>query len=1020
MSDDDFLDDLQSAIPEHGAKRQKLEPRASPALGGLHLPAKNHASPAPTTPVSKPQRSVQNLAVQMNLAAKLQKQQQQQDERQQRVAQVQALGEAMAGASPATLMQVMQAVPHMTEQQQDMAAVALANNPVAYEKFGSMLAEVNGNSAGIKEPQVIEQEPEQVSSDVRQLEQFGAALQQQDEVQALAEQQEQQQPLQLHRRPPQQQQQQQQVDTQNSAAAVDVAEAASAHSVQLPSWQPADHGSYTHLFPDLDVISPDPDEAWRRRCPAGLYFADIKLEDLFIRRAENKNKKKSAAGDGKSSGAEGEQAEAEGLGDDLFVTICSKKQGNRPLRYRTPLMVNGEALLGYGNWKGVQSNINRKYCPSDIKQAKQQVCGKGRGWNGLTVDAHGRSTHVVHFFGWRTAVLTWYAEQCLRLNMALKYVEKDLSDDMMARKSYLLEQVKSNKISKKDAALQIRAWKENSPVGFEELLKMFITKHVTQPVKLRLDKRDNSNAMATAVLVAGVKRKADGSPSSGNSASDGKQARQESKTSSADGDAEDFELDSAISPAAVKTGVPFTEYMIFEKKVLRLPSKMKEGDGQSEYDLLHSKPYKARTPLLQKMWDDHKLIYNDIKFVSLAKGGQIMASSLEVAEQNEATGVRMPAAQFKAKRKLAMNTSSDSKEASSSSNSNGGGATTQSLIAPIPGLSGSLKAGGDYKYANPARMIDWDKASIRAGDVWAFENEVGCFTSSPQKTVGVKDQPMIAFFYRHSRIVVRKMEDDTSIEIPGAEEYTDRTSSMVTDNDMLKALAETEAALQHQQRPGLQQGNRGQPQQQQPGAYQPVLWRSKSYLFVFVYTSRSFVLLINRICRLSSTMANRSPINDRDRLADRLKEQVILHLKDEQPNVQAVKSVSFFEGTDFSVSFIGLTRVNQTNLLRHLRRKFLGYHLTVSTRASDSTYSFEISVRIGALPWFSCKSRTAVWAQRLFCLCWCILIPLGGWEYTRRAGWHAFYIHPVSQWAMVEAMLGFVTGYALLGMLDRR
>lgn len=664
----------------------------------------------------------------------------------------------------------------MQQKQDDAVAVALANNPAALETLERVLDSAKSEPELDLDSAYQQHLDAQHDERMHELKQEEQQLQQQH-VPAPA----------LEEKPvtnaqPQQPQQQARIDAPSSAHGGKETKYSNSDSDMgvvasyvvggdnTPNTALVVHDETPFWVYNLDLISPDPDLAWRRRCPPHTYFMDIDFKDLYVHVWKPKTPK--AQGQNGGSGAAT-------VNDDGWVTIRSTKQGDRPMRYRTPLGLMGESLLGYGNWKGVPSNQLRKFCPADIKQAKQQVVMKSTAWNKLTATTTGQHSHVMAFFEWRTNKQRWYIEALIEKGLVQKYVDLDILDERSAMRRLLVDQLKAGRISNADANQQLAAWKL-TPL---DIVQLFMSKHVTQPVKLRNVKVDGAQNNDGTGL-SGTKRRRDGS-----------EAEISNNSSSSSGLTSDFDIDGALNTAvaaAAKTGVPHTEYMVLEKKVLRAPSKMKEGDEQSEFERMKARPFKAQTPLLQSIWDKYGLLYDEIKMVQLAKGGgNIAASSIEMVEQAEAQGMNIPS-EFKAKRQLQkpMSTSSDSKESNSNSSSN---------CKIEPGLSGSMQPGSQYKYNNPSKGIDWDKAAVNSGDIWAFEVETGCFTSSPQKTAGIKDKPMIGFFYRKSRVVAKPVPDDTSIEIPGAEEYSDdRRSSMLTDADMLQALANTEAEVQQQ------------------------------------------------------------------------------------------------------------------------------------------------------------------------------------------------------------------------------
>lgn len=146
----------------------------------------------------------------------------------------------------------------------------------------------------------------------------------------------------------------------------------------------------------------------------------------------------------------------------------------------------------------------------------------------------------------------------------------------------------------------------------------------------------------------------------------------------------------------------------------------------------------------------------------------------------------------------------------------------------------------------------------------------------------------------------------------------------------------------------------------------------------------------------------------RQALSDRVKQQVLSHLRESQPHVKAVEKVQLYDGVAFGVSFIGLNHVNQTNLIHHLQTQFPTHTITVSTYASDSSKSFELKVRVESRPWFGIGGKRLL--LLLVCLCWTVMVPCGGAEFLRQRGWHSFDSKD-PRFAMATLM--FVSGYLL-------
>jgi len=140
-------------------------------------------------------------------------------------------------------------------------------------------------------------------------------------------------------------------------------------------------------------------------------------------------------------------------------------------------------------------------------------------------------------------------------------------------------------------------------------------------------------------------------------------------------------------------------------------------------------------------------------------------------------------------------------------------------------------------------------------------------------------------------------------------------------------------------------------------------------------------------------------------LPDRVKERVLFQLRETQPHIQATEAVQYYEGSAFSVTFIGLNEVNQSKLLRDLHNHFSNNAITVRTRASDKTHSFELTVRVEGAS--KCCGVPLFWFKLLFVIgMGYLLTGGGGLDLAKSAG-----INP-----LIVGVVYYVASMVVLGL----
>lgn len=119
-------------------------------------------------------------------------------------------------------------------------------------------------------------------------------------------------------------------------------------------------------------------------------------------------------------------------------------------------------------------------------------------------------------------------------------------------------------------------------------------------------------------------------------------------------------------------------------------------------------------------------------------------------------------------------------------------------------------------------------------------------------------------------------------------------------------------------------------------------------------------------------------------LPDQVKEQVVSVLKKHQPHVQAEDAVRFLPHAAFSVSFIGLSEVDQTELHLHLTSHFKNNIITVTTRASDTSHSFKLTVKVEKT--VSCCGFPLFWLRFLLLFAMSYWFLFAGIEFAKNTG----------------------------------